>query len=208
MYLTPLIFSMRRFILLLAVMVLAASAGNAATIAVSPASGRSIRLDLGQYLLLDFLSVMNPSDRAILEYDVSDLSPSVPLVTLDISFGNLDYPSAPEGIVDIFAFIGDGTVTGDDFYAGGPTPLISFVGENGPEYGYISIDVTSAVKGVLAGGGQYIGFRLSTETTDRFFLGEAIDVPNPVLTAVPEPLTLSILALGSLLVRGRRSRQL
>ena len=70
------------------------------------------------------------------------------------------------------------------------TPFTSFVGENGPEYGYISIDVTSAVQDILTAGAQFIGFRLSTETDDRFELGRCIGVPEPVLTVVPEPASL------------------
>lgn len=195
---------MTRLICLLGTIALASSACQATVIAANPDGERSILLIGEQYYVVDYLSVMNPTDRAILEYDVSGLDESVLLVTLDISFGNLDYPGLPDGIIDVFTFTGDGVVTASDFYAGGSAPFMSFVGENGPEYGYVSIDVTSAVHDVLAGGGQYIGFRLSTGTTDRFDIGEAIDVPNPILTVIPEPATLVIFAIGGLLLRRSR----
>jgi hypothetical protein len=135
------------------------------------------------------------------------LSGTIPLTTLDLSFGNLDYPEPPDGIIDVFVYVGDGIITTDDFYAGGSTPFTSFVGENDPEYGYgyISIDVTSAVQDILTASEQFIGFRLSTETDDRFDLGSSIGVPDPVMTVVPEPGTVFLLGLGGLvLIRKRK----
>jgi hypothetical protein len=146
---------------------------------------------------------MNPTeDRAILEFDVSGLSETVPLITLDIWFDNID-PEPPVGIIDVFTFIGDGVVTADDFYAGGPTPFTSFIAENGPEYGYASIDVTSAVRDVLTANEQFVGFRLSTETEDRFNMGNMSMLPDPILTVIPEPTTVLLLGLGALAMRKR-----
>jgi len=64
----------------------------------------------------------------------------------------------------------------------------------------VSIEVTSVVQTAIASGDQFIGFRLSTETDDMFFMGYSIGVPDPVLTVVPEPATFLLLGLGSLVL--------
>ena len=189
---------MKKLIVLLAVLVLAVSTVRATVVTIDPTDAKGIRFTEGQYFVVDYLSIRAnyvDIDRSLLEFDVSGLSETIPLITLDLSFGNEDYPDPPDGIIDIFVYAGDGIVTAADFYAGGPAPFASFVGENGPEYGYVSIDVTSAVQAILTLGEQYLGFRLSTETEDMFFIGRRIGVPDPVLTGVPEPSTFVLLGL-------------
>jgi len=96
------------------------------------------------FLLNSLLIKKGTEDKSVLEFDVSGVSQTVPLVTLDIWFDNID-PEPPVGIIDVFTFVGDGVITAGEFYAGGSTPFTSFVAENGPEYGYgyVSIEVTS-----------------------------------------------------------------
>ncbi len=198
---------MKKLIVLLAVLVLAVSTAGATVITIDPTDAKGIRFTEGQYFVVDYLSIRAnyvDIDRSLLEFDISGLSETIPLVTLDLSFGNLDYPAPPDGIIDVFVYAGDGIVTTTDFYAGGSMPFVSFVGENGPEYGYVSIDVTSAVQAILMLGEQYLGFRFSTETEDMFFMGWSIGVPDPVLTGVPEPATVILLGLGGLLLRKKR----
>jgi len=199
----------KKLIVPLVVLLLTTSVIRATVITINPTDARGIR-DFhngdGPFLLNSLLIKKGTEDRSVLEFDVSGLSESIPLVTLDLSFGNLDYPEPPDGIIDVFTYIGDGIITADEFYVGGSTPFTSFVGENGPEYGFVSIDVTSVIQDILAADEQFIGFRLSTETSDRFDIGQAIGVPDPVLTAVPEPATVLLLALGGLFLRRRRPK--
>lgn len=196
----------KRIIVLFTVVVLSGSVTKTTAITINTADAKGIRYE-EQYSIVNFLGVSTNSmyaDRTLLEFDISDLSGTIPLTTLDLSFGNLDYPDPPDGIIDVFAYVGDGIVTANDFYAGGLTPFTSFVGENGPEYGYISIDVTSVTQTVVTAGNQFIGFRLSTETDDVFTVGWSIGVPDPVLTVIPEPGAIALLGLGALLLRRRR----
>ncbi len=202
---------MKKLLVLLAVLVFTASMVRATVITISPVDAKGIRFIEAQYFVVSYLNVKTSpmlEDRTLLEFNVSGLSGTILLATLDLSFGNLDYPEPPDGIIDVFTYVGDGVVIADEFYAGGTTPFVSFVGENDPEYGYgygyISIDVTSAVQDVLTAGEEFIGFRLSTETDDRFTVGWSIGVPDPVLTVVPEPGTIALLGLGALLLRRRR----
>lgn len=193
----------KELVVLLTVVVLAGSAAKATmVVTIYPEEARGIRnFHNGEGpLLLNFLSVNKwTEDRSVLEYDVSSLKGKQQPVTLNLWLDNIDEGS-PEGIIDVFSFEGDGVVTTDDFYAGGMTPFISFVGE---DYFYrVTIDVTSVIQDILTADEKFIGFRLSTETTDRFGLGRTVMLPGPVLTyANPEPATVLLLGFGCLALR-------
>jgi hypothetical protein len=176
----------------------------AAEISINPTDVRGILGNMWDPFLLNFLAIAmfedrTVEDRTVLEFDVSGLGGTLPLVTLDVSYVNSD-PSPPDGIIDVFTFIGDGVVTADEFYAGGPTPFTSFVGGGV----FASVDVTSSVQAAVDAGDRFIGFRLSTETGDRYLLGSIVGKPVPVLTVIPEPATILLLGLGSLIVRKLR----
>ena len=147
--------------------------------------------------------------RAFLEYDISGLSLAEgQTVTLDILYLRNHDHDDPAGVVDVYSYYGDGSVTVDDFDAGtylssyeaaGELMVIytSLGGTISDYYTSVSLDVTDIILEALAAGENYIGFRLSTLTTDRYDLG-ANDLPIPVLTVVPEPGTLLLLGLGGL----------
>jgi hypothetical protein len=174
---------------------------------INPTDARGIRKqDWWGLSLLGFLAINNQhtstywaEDRTVLEFDVSSLSGTpLELVTLDLGMEN-GWPGPPDGIIDVFTFTGDGIVTADEFFAGGPAPFMSVV--VGDVDGIVKFDVTSAVQTAVMAGDRFIGFRLSTETLDNYFLGGIVQLPEPVLTVVPEPVTLLLLGLGGILLR-------
>jgi hypothetical protein len=121
--------------------------------------------------------------------------------------------------MDVYTYSGDGAVTADDFDAGtlftsftavNEAPIdIDFIGD-GTLYsvirGYANIDITSLVLSALEAGDQYIGVRLSTETSDRYNLGEGSLLPVPFLTVIPEPATILFLTFGGLLLRTHKKQ--
>jgi hypothetical protein len=86
-----------------------------------------------------------------------------------------DKHSGP-GIIDVFAFKGDGEIKPSDFYAGKRIGRAKAPGSNS-----VRVDVTKAVQAALDADQQFIGFRLSTKTADRYFLGDIAGLQNPTL---------------------------
>jgi hypothetical protein len=162
---------------------------------------------------LTSLFIKNPIDRTLLEFDISGINIDS-VITLDIWYDNLD-KDLPDGIIDVFTYTGDGVVTGDDFYAGTLYNSFTAIENNvynidlGYEFyeypcGYASIDITPIVLAAINSGDEYLGIRLSTETSDRFNLGKGSLLPNPFLTVIPEPATILIIGIGSLILRGKK----
>ena len=197
-----------------AIMLIVVSLANASIITIEATDSAGVRTINGLYGVLDGLVIKigsNYEDQTFLEYDISGLSLTADdIVTLDIvGLRNFDYDD-PAGVVDVYSYYGDGEVTVDDFDAG--TYLRSFeaAGEMVPidlgwmiTYDYytdISIDVTALILDAINAGESYIGFRLSTLTSDRYDLGANL-LPIPVLTIVPEPGTMVLLGLGGLVLR-------
>ena len=176
---------------------------GARAVQIDPADARGIRLYGAELALLGFLKIHDGftiEDRTVIEFDVSQLASEIPLATLDLGIQNQD-PGGPAGIIDVFTYVGDGEIVPEEFYAG--TWFTSFVFND--EQGLISVDVTPAVQGHINNGDPFIGFRLSTETADRYALGSLVHLPEPVLTIIPEPGTLLMCILSvSLLARRRR----
>jgi hypothetical protein len=198
---------MRRLITICLVCVgmLLISSAPAIGISINPTDASGIRIigSMGP-LMLSFLDVKKNSqldDRVVIEFDVSRLSGTFPVVTLDVGIENID-PGLPDGIINIFTFTGDGVVTANDFYAGGPSPFTSV--KVGDVRGLVSFDVTSAVQTAVTAGDQFIGFKLSTNTTDRYSFGSSIGLSGPMLTVTPEPATLLLLGLGAAIIRKKQ----
>lgn len=192
--------------LISALVVLALMAHNAATqaapvglrdgreIQIDYTDARGIRLFEGDTYLLDFLKVHDGftiEDRTVIEFDVSRLSGVILQATLLLGIDNFD-PGGSIGIIDVFTYVGDGVVTADEFYAGAWYASISFNGDRE----IVPVDVASFVQCIIDTGEQFAGFRLSTETSDRYLLGEIVAMPEPVLTVIPEPGVLALLTFG------------
>jgi hypothetical protein len=68
----------------------------------------------------------------------------------------------------------------------------------------VAVDVTAAVEAAVEAGDAFLGFRLSTATSDRYLLGPPFTPAGPTLdvSAVPEPASLALVGIGALVVLG------
>jgi hypothetical protein len=170
--------------------------GRAEADVLLPTDTRGIRQLPGQNpFLLNFLAInQSIEDRTVIEFEIRGLSGVIPPITLDLDLFNED-PGGPVGVIDVSTFAGTGTVTPGLFSAG--TFFTSFTNN---QSALEHVDVTAAVQTAVEAGEPFLGFRLSTTTSDRFFLGPPFTSTGPTLTVgvIPEPSTLSLFALGIL----------
>lgn len=174
------------------------------------ADGTSIRSNPSSPLLvLGFLSITSgnpdpPEDRAALEFDVSGLAGTLVSATLNGDWDNID-TAPPDGLIDVYTYVGDGVITTADFSAGA---FFKSVVHNGtePPATFLSIDVTAAVQNALDGGQTYLGFSLRAGSNDRYNGPDLIGLPDPVLVVnlVPEPTSAWLLAVLALIPALRR----
>jgi len=191
---------------LLAMSIMSGSTAAVGGIVINPLDAAGLRCYEGSTpLVLNFLAIKIAStfeDRSALEFDFSSLSETVPLAMLDVWVDNID-PGLPDGIIDVFSYSADGVITASDFFAGG-TPFASEIVGDEPQL--VRFDVTTIVNEAVLNGGpkDFVGFRLSTYSDDRFNVGSLAGLPGPVVTIVPEPGTVCLLGLGGLVFRRRR----
>jgi hypothetical protein len=148
---------------------------------------------------LSFLSIKNTTvspgeetgDRTVTEFDIGALSGAIPSATLDLPLKNID--PGVVGTIDVFTFSGNGIVTPDLFSEG--TYFTSFTNS---QSSFEHVDVTSAVQSAVDAGVRFLGFRLSTMTSDRYFLGAIAGLPGPTLSVVPEPSSFILTGIGLL----------
>jgi Bacterial Ig-like domain (group 2) len=150
---------------------------NFGFVVISPTAAAGIRLiftmDPPDPFLLSFLSIMAiTEDRTVLEFDIGELG-GIEQAILELPLRNID-SGGPPGIIDVFTYSGDGIITADEFFAG--TLLFTSFSNNGS--GTVSVDVTEAVQ---ASESNFLGFRLSTTTSDRYDLGSIAELPEPTL---------------------------
>ena len=167
---------------------------------INPADARGIRRSPpAPPLMLNFLAIKNDSlleDRTVIEFDVSTLSGTVPMTTLDLHLRELD-EGGPVGIIDVFTFFGDGVIAPDDFFAG--TFFTSFPANEHLQL--VHVDVTAAAQASVDAGQEFIGFRLSTITEDRYDFGPTFPggiPPTLTVTTVAEPASLTVLSIATL----------
>lgn len=147
--------------------------------------------------LVDFLTIkksINPrsfflEDRTVIEFDLSQLSGPISSANLLTPLWNLD-GGGDVGILDVYNFVGNGTISADDFFAG--TLLTSFP-LNGSETA--DIDITTTVQRAVNGKERFLGFRLSTNTPDRYLLGSIASLPLPTIVSQPVPEPSSVLGI-------------
>jgi hypothetical protein len=193
------------FVWLAALALALAGLGRVQAEVLLPTDAKGIRQLPGQNpFLLNFLSInQSIEDRTVIEFDVRGLPGTLPTTTLDLDLLNED-PGGPVGFIDVFTFAGTGTVTPGLFSAG--TFFTSF---SNNQSGLERVDVTAAVQAAVTAGEPFLGFRLSTLTSDRFFIGPPFRPTGPTLTVVPEPSTVVLFGLGTLalLAYGWRRRE-
>jgi PEP-CTERM motif len=166
--------------------------------------------DPSKAILLAFQSVTIGEDRTIAHFGIQGLS-QVAQATMTIPIIDID-PGPPLGTFDVYYFYGDGIVSTDEWNAG--TLLQSFNNLDVVEPTLrvdLTVDVTSVLNAGIQQNEPFLSFNFRAGSgTDRYHLGDLGRVPNTsiALTTVPEPSTLTLLALGVVglaVMRRRRS---
>ena len=133
-------------------------------------------------------------DRTITHFDISGLSGTVTNASLDLSVYSLD----PGGVLELYSFDGDGTVSVDEWDLG--SLIHSFTSISQYTYQDLSLDITSLLQDYIDAGSDYLSFNFRGPGS-RIDLGDsgagtAPTVINYELASVPEPFTLGLLLTG------------
>ncbi len=150
---------------------------------LAPADVRGIRKGTtGDPMLLAFLAIKDVTeDRTVMEFPLGELPETIAMATLDLPLDNLD-PGGAAGVIDVYDYTygANGVISADEFYSGSMHTSFLFNEDRGFAYP----DVMSPVEDAVTGGYGHIGFRLSTTTSDRYWVGPNAGggMPNPTLT--------------------------
>lgn len=163
--------------------------------------------DMGANVLILYFDAVKSGteDRTIAHFDISPLSGTTPIdAILNIPIENID-PEPPGGTFEVYSFGGDGIVSTDEWNSG--TMFHTFTGVAG-NFQTLSVNVTSLLQEALDNNEAFLSFNFRGGSgTDRYWLSEIANLPDPTLSvqSVPEPLTLLssgvALGLGVLLKR-------
>ena len=137
-------------------------------------------------------------ERGAVEFNISGLKnsdvTSANLMLNIVLFSGYMLPNQP--IIQIYGYVGDGTIGLDDMYASNllyTSPLLSTLGPLPP------IDVTPFIRSMVAEGHPFAGFLVRDIAPQSGVLFNfKDDVPKlPVIaTAIPEPSSLALLVIG------------
>ena len=159
-----------------------------AEIEIGLADGKSIRaLSGGDYAFLSglWVTTWGSEDRLVLEFDISAIPSNSKSITFSTALNNFDGLGKSEiDILDFHSYAGDGEITLDEFFAGHLFTSIDY-SDNIPPY-MIFVDVTEQVTDLLQQGEQYLGLRLSTESSATWAFGETMGIGWPVPTLTVE----------------------
>ena len=140
-------------------------------------------------------------DRGILEFDITSITSGIQSAFLEFEISG---PNSV-GIINIYAYSGNGLLDLVDFSEISTLvsqPLLSGVGVH-------SIDVTSAVQGLLGASSGYAGFVIAMSQEDQMMsiwnVGQAGHLDPRLNVTVPAPASVLTLALcGTVAARRRR----
>jgi hypothetical protein len=143
---------------------------------VDPVEMRGIREDSYIPILLNFSAIKETSrfelkDRTVAHFDITPLTGDFSDSTLNIGILNLD-PEPPPGILDVYVFSGDGTVSTDELNIG--SLFHSFSGLSGVVQ-TLTVDISELLTTANLNGDSFISFNLRALNTDRYSLQSTID---------------------------------
>ena len=106
--------------------------------------------------VVQVLNVPRFEDRGVIEFNVSNLSPSLTLAELRLSAFNANGPFPLA--IDVYAYAGDGVLSLADWSAGAFVTSFPYSGQSS-----VTLDVTAAVRGLVSAGQSFAGFNLRFE---------------------------------------------
>lgn len=182
--------------------------------------GLSIDPASSMYVGTDLSGVTYIERKTLVKFSIADMVGMTTVNSATLSMGySFTVGSSPKPI-DVFsiASTSGATLDNSDFdiaAIGGSLGVI--LGTGYPSAGNMTLDVTSAVQTALDNGEDYIAFRL--EVVDpyqdtrsmRAFVSRSNTaypdrVPSLEINAIPEPASMSLIALGGFFLAGRRRR--
>jgi hypothetical protein len=127
--------------------------GNRITLRFRPTVDGGVRngTDVLEGSVVQTLDVPGMEDRGIIEFDISGLSGPVfkSVLRLEVYAATGPYPFS----IDVFAYSGDGVLAIDDWNRGTLLTSFQYAGEE-----IVLLDVTSAIRSLVASGASYAGF--------------------------------------------------